>query len=98
MLCHDDLHDGNVLVERVGAELVVTGVLDVENAVAGDPLLDVARTLHFSVHNDGLKRAALFEGYGDLGPAAEQRLRLYAAYQAIELWCWFASEGRPTQT
>jgi hygromycin-B 7''-O-kinase len=98
VLCHDDLHDANVLVERVGAELAVTGVLDVENAVAADPLLDLARTLYCSVRDHGVKRAALFEGYGDLGPAAAERLRLYSAHQALELWCWFASEGRSADT
>lgn len=98
VLCHDDLHDANVLVARVGTDLAVTGVLDVENAVAADPLLDLARTLYFSMRDDGARQAALFEGYGDPGPLAAERLRLYCAHQALELWCWFASQGRSTET
>jgi len=95
VLCHNDLHEHNFLVEHAGTELLVTGVIDVENAVAADPLLDLARTLCLSVRKDRTVRDALLEGYGDLGPAAEERLRVYSVCQLLELWCWFASAGRP---
>jgi aminoglycoside phosphotransferase (APT) family kinase protein len=39
VLCHNDFHEGNVLVDEAG---VVTGFVDVENAIAADPLLDLA--------------------------------------------------------
>jgi hypothetical protein len=44
VLCHDDLHEQNVLVEWRDGRWVVTGAVDVENAVAADPLLDLAKT------------------------------------------------------
>lgn len=93
VLCHDDLHEGNVLVDRVDGRWEVTGFVDVENAVAADPLLDLAKTVCYSVRGDADKRAGLLEGYGDLPGDAEERLALYELYHALELWDWFASIG-----
>jgi len=92
VLCHDDLYEGNVLVDGSGPGLRVSGILDVENAVAGDPLLDVAKTLYFSARDAPELREAILEGYGELGWAGPERLRLYSAYHALELWCWFAAQ------
>lgn len=38
VLCHDDLHEGNVLVAQRPGGWQVTGVIDVENAIVADPL------------------------------------------------------------
>lgn len=46
VLCHNDLHEGNVLVDGVGA---VTGFIDVENMIAADPLIDLAKTLQYDL-------------------------------------------------
>ncbi|MGH6656243.1 MAG: phosphotransferase family protein [Actinocrinis sp.] len=98
VLVHNDIHEGNVLVARDGAGgsggWRMTGFIDVENAVAADPLLDLARTSHFAVHGDAAKWQALVDGYGPLGPHADERVTLYGLYQAVELWSWFASIGR----
>jgi len=93
VLCHDDLHEGNVLVDQVRGRWEVTGFVDVENAVAADPLLDLAKTHLYSVRGDADKRAGLLEGYGTLPDDAEERLALYELYHALELWDWFASTG-----
>ncbi|MGM1058635.1 phosphotransferase family protein [Saccharothrix sp. Mg75] len=90
VLCHGDLHEGNVLVDDGG---VVTGVVDVENAIAADPLLDVAKTLQYDLDRSPTKRAALLEGYGPLPADGEARVELYRLYHALELWDWFASTG-----
>jgi aminoglycoside phosphotransferase (APT) family kinase protein len=94
VLCHDDLHEGNLLVEKRDSEWLVCGVLDVENAVAGDPLLDLAKTDYYSVRGDRVKHRGLLSGYGPLPPKGEEIMRLYGLYHALELWDWFASTSR----
>jgi aminoglycoside phosphotransferase (APT) family kinase protein len=42
----------------------LTSVLDFEGALAGDPLMDVAKALY---HLSDLAKIALLEGYGDMG-------------------------------
>jgi len=85
-LVHGDLWDGNVLVDPVTHE--VTGIIDGERALFGDPLFDLMAT--DPVGTGGLP-APLLEGYRAAGgvlaeprtPAAEDeavRLRLYRIY------------------
>jgi hygromycin-B 7''-O-kinase len=93
VLCHDDVHEANVLVRKEGDRWLLSGILDVENAIAGDPLLDVAKTDYYAVRGDPVKRKALLEGYGPRPPRAEETRRLYRLYHALELWDWFASNG-----
>lgn len=45
--CHNDFHEGNVLVDP--ATWRVTGFIDVENAIAADPLMDMAKTKQYSI-------------------------------------------------
>jgi aminoglycoside phosphotransferase (APT) family kinase protein len=90
VLCHNDLHEGNVLVDQDG---VVTGIIDVENMLAADPLIDLAKTLQYDRDHSPLKRAALLDGYGVLPPNGTARLCIYRLYHALELWDWFASTG-----
>jgi hygromycin-B 7''-O-kinase len=86
VLCHNDLHEGNVLVDDAGT---VTGFVDVENAVAADPMTDLAKTLQFDVGESAAKRAALLDGYGPLPPSGAERIELYRLYHALELWTWY---------
>lgn len=90
MLCHNDLHEGNVLVNESSA---VTGFVDVENMVAADPLLDLAKTLQYDGDRSPSKRAALLAGYGPLPEDADARLDLYRLFHSLELWAFFASIG-----
>lgn len=93
-LCHNDFHEGNVLVRRGTGGWEVTGFIDVENAVAADPLIDLAKTEYYSIRGDRLKGAALRRGYGALPADWAERTELYRLYHALELWDWFASIGR----
>jgi aminoglycoside phosphotransferase (APT) family kinase protein len=94
VLCHNDLHEGNVLVSgRPDGGWQITGVIDVENAVAADPLIDLAKTDYYSLGRGEPERAALLEGYGPLPADAAERLELYRLYHALELWDWFRSVG-----
>ena len=58
-LCHDDLHAGNVLV-RSTREPLLSGIVDFENATAGDALMDIAALYYFKPQEkpqDALERS-----------------------------------------
>lgn len=94
VLCHYDYHSGNVLADRRSGMLQLTGIIDLENALAGDPLMDLAKTIAYSVRDDMTKRAGLLAGYGPIDrPDWEETLRLYQFYGAIELWAWWTQIG-----
>jgi hygromycin-B 7''-O-kinase len=92
-LCHNDLHEGNVLVAREANGWTLTGFIDVENAVAADPLLDLAKTDYYAIRGDEAKMSGFLDGYGPLPHDGTERVRLYRLYHALELWDWFASIG-----
>ena len=93
-LCHNDFHEGNVLVREEPGGWKVTGFVDVENATAADPLIDLAKTDYYSIRGDRNRAAALRRGYGALPADWSERTDLYRLYHALELWDWFASIGR----
>ena len=93
VLCHDDLHEDNVLVEQRNGRWTVTGVIDMENASAADPMLDLAKADYYA-REEPLRRAGLLDGYGPLPPDGEARIALYRLHHALALWSWFARIGR----
>ena len=93
VLCHDDLHEGNILVEQRNGHWIVTGVVDMENASAADPMLDLAKADYYA-REEPVRRAGLLDGYGPLPPHGEARLALYRLHHALALWSWFARIGR----
>lgn len=99
-LCHNDLHEGNVMVERTGSGWRVTGFVDVENAIAADPLMDLAKTVQYELTRSPLKYAGLLAGYGRLPASGLARIDLYRLCHALELWNWFAhnSETGPLES
>jgi aminoglycoside phosphotransferase (APT) family kinase protein len=91
VLCHNDLHTSNLLAKTTEGTVRLSGVLDFEGALAGDPLMDVAKALYY-VNEEN--RRALLEGYGETGqPQWSQSLALYHLYFVLELWCWMAQIG-----
>jgi hygromycin-B 7''-O-kinase len=90
VLCHNDVHEGNVLV---GDGWRVTGLVDVENAIAADPLMDLAKTVQYDLGRSPVKVAGLLAGYGPLPADGLARIELYRLYHALELWDWFAEIG-----
>ncbi len=91
MLCHNDLHAGNLLAIVSNGSVRLTGVLDFEGALAGDPLMDVAKALYYL---DTESRRALLERYGAIDRSHwVQTLDLYHLYFVLELWCWMAQIG-----
>lgn len=94
VLCHYDYHSGNLLADRRNGELQLTGIIDLENAIAGDPLMDLAKTIAYSVRDDATRRVGLLAGYGPIDrPDWQETLRLYQFYGAIELWAWWTQIG-----
>jgi hygromycin-B 7''-O-kinase len=93
VLCHNDFHEGNVLVAAGDAGWRVTGFIDVENAIAADPLMDLAKTDYYGIKDRPAKLSGLLDGYGPLPAGWADRLAIYRLYHALELWDWFASIG-----
>jgi hygromycin-B 7''-O-kinase len=93
VLCHNDLHEGNILVAPCPDGWDITGFVDVENAIAADPLMDLAKTGYYAIRDDDTKLAGLLAGYGRLPADGMDRLAIYRLYHALELWDWFASIG-----
>jgi hygromycin-B 7''-O-kinase len=83
-----------VLVVPEPGGLRVTGLLDFENVLAGDPLLDLAKVHCYSPRRSEALLAALVEGYGRLRDGWREALDLYVLYHWLELWDWFASLGQ----
>jgi aminoglycoside phosphotransferase (APT) family kinase protein len=94
-LCHNDFHDGNVLVAHDAKGWRVTGYVDVENAIVADPLLDLARTDYYALRDSDTKRRAFLHGYGQLPRDWAARVTLYRLHHALEFWNWSISTGKP---
>jgi hygromycin-B 7''-O-kinase len=95
VLCHNDMHAGNLLaaIGEPDGDLRLTGVLDFEGALAGDPLKDIAKAMYYLGEPD---RRAVLEGYGATGRGrTEAALALYHLLFVLELWCWMAQIGNP---
>jgi hygromycin-B 7''-O-kinase len=92
VLVHGDFQGNNVLVE----DSRVTGILDFENLVAGDPALDF-KPVHFLSDAPERDLAALRRGYGDRPGLFDdrflRRLLVYELVFALELLWWKARFG-----
>jgi aminoglycoside phosphotransferase (APT) family kinase protein len=93
-LCHYDFHTGNVLAAQRNGSWQLTGIVDLANAIAGDPLMDLAKTVSYLGRDNDAKRAGLLAGYGTIDrPDWQETLALYQFYSAIELWAWWTQIG-----
>lgn len=88
-LCHNDCHEGN-LIARDGR---IVALVDFQNAVGGDPLLDLAKCAYYTRRDRETVVSALAEGYGPLRDGWREALDLYVIYHQLELWDWFATLG-----
>jgi aminoglycoside phosphotransferase (APT) family kinase protein len=90
VLCHNDCHDANVLVDG----LRISGVLDFEGALAADPLLDLAKSYCYSSRGSEEQLLALVDGYGHVRADWSDAVELYVVYHLLELWDFMASFGQ----
>ena len=95
VLCHDDFQPGNVLAARdTAGDLVLTGLIDFGNALAGDPLADLAKALFCCAHEDPRSVGPLREGYGPVDhPDPEATLWLYTLYHRLSMWTFLTRLG-----
>jgi len=86
VLVHFDLWDGNVFVDLDRPEPIVTGFIDHERALWGDPAADL---VSLALLRDIADDADFLAGYAEAGGpvvldcATRQRLRLYRAHLAL---------------
>lgn len=95
VLCHNDIHPGNVLVAQDGVGAWrVSGLVDLENATSADPLFDLAKALDQTAFNDPAGRTPLLEGYGPLDRAdADAAIFVYRIYHKLEMRNWLVAKG-----
>jgi hygromycin-B 7''-O-kinase len=94
VLVHGDFHEGNVILEPSPDGPVVSGIIDLENSRAGDPIIDFATLHKYDIRGDQLRLNALFEGYGSVPEQFDARRRLHELVHDFELWAWYGEEGR----
>jgi len=95
VLCHDDFHQGNVLVTGDAAHnFHVSGLLDFGNARAGDALFDLAKALMCSTHEDPRSPEALVAGYGKIDhPDPVEAMWLYTLFHRVSMYNWLTRIG-----
>lgn len=98
VLCQGDGHPGNFLFSRSGESIELTGVLDFESALGGDPLHDIALTYFSAFGDHNAKLAALLDGYGSDYRLDSGRLDLFLLYFALKRWIWFSMHADRPQT
>jgi aminoglycoside phosphotransferase (APT) family kinase protein len=95
-LCHYDIHPGNLMAMRKRDAWRLAGLIDFEDSYAGDPLLDLAKCVHFAHMGVEARWRGLLEGYGAIDrPSWKETIDLYRLYQAVEYWDWIAFLRRP---
>jgi aminoglycoside phosphotransferase (APT) family kinase protein len=80
-LCHEDLHQHNILFERRGGKWRLSAILDFEKAWAGHGESDLARIDFW----DAMGGDAFWDAYRALQPVSPAYRRRQALYQL--LWC-----------
>lgn len=93
VLVHGDFHEGNVILESGPDGFEVSGIIDLENSKAGDPIIDFAVLHKYDIRGDRLKLDALLEGYGSVPEEFDARRRLHELVHDFEVWVWFSQEG-----
>lgn len=95
VLCHDDLQHGNLLASRDAAgALRLTGLIDFGNALAGDAVSDLAKTLFCCAHEDPRSYGPILEGYGPIDhPEPVEALWLYTLIHRLTMWTWLTRSG-----
>lgn len=96
VLCHDDLHQGNVLATQGSdGELRLSALIDFGNARSADPLFDLAKALFCSTHEDPRAGRPLLEGYGPIDhPEPAAAIWLYTLHHRVSMWAFLTKLGQ----
>jgi aminoglycoside phosphotransferase (APT) family kinase protein len=95
VFAHDDFHPNNVLAQRdASGRLQLTGLIDFGNALAADPVHDLAKALFCCEHEAPGSSAAIREGYGPIDhPDPEAALQFYTLLHRVIMWWWLRRVG-----
>lgn len=93
VLCHGDLHPGNIFVTGDGSSLAFQGVIDLEEAFTGDAVMDLARTIQTCPLPGKDLTAALLDGYGGKPEGFDSLQNVYFTLYELELWNYYAQGG-----
>ena len=91
--CHNDGHDANMLVRSTASGWLLTGILDFEHALAGDPLFDLAKTFYFAPSQSEEMLGALTNSGRDLNRDWRAVFATYLTYHQLALWNLLAGLG-----
>lgn len=91
VLCHNDFHEQNVMVDRTLGEARITGLIDFENALAADPIFDLAKTQNHARRGSERTLNALIDGYGEMPEGWREPFDAYIVFHALELRNWYAA-------
>lgn len=80
VLLHTELGPSHVLARTRGPELVLEGIIDWVEAMAGDPEYDIAAVAFFIAEGDGELLGAFLDGYGWRGPRGRPLARRLLRY------------------
>lgn len=80
---HADIWDGNILVDYQQGKWRITGIIDAERAVFGDP--------YFEFAGNFITNPALFDGYGEIplpGTVEQRKLCYLLFFTLINIYVW----------
>lgn len=93
VLCHNDLNEKNIFVANYAGAWHISGIVDMEDAMAGDPIVDLARVHHLAVGRQRERWMALLDGYGNLPAGWADRFAAFRLLHAVDLWSWYRKLG-----
>lgn len=95
VFAHDDFHPNNVLAHRnANGRLELTGLIDFGNALAADPVQDLAKTLFCCEHQAPGSSSAIRAGYGPIDhPDPDGALWFYTVLHSVIMWWWLRHVG-----
>lgn len=96
VVCHGDLHPENVRVAQTADGLRFSSAIDLEESFAGDPVMDLVRTIHTCPLPGDDVTAALLDGYGGKPSGFDELFDFYFIFYELELWNFYARGGSRT--
>lgn len=97
-LCHGDYNETNILIMKEDDNWSVSGIIDVENAFAGDPAYDIAIAELSIFEHDNVKKRAFYKGYGINPKTIEDRVRFYKVLHSLRRHNWLISKSEQKDT